>query len=134
MQTFRRCTREMKPELGLTKQDTQAMIRLWLTKHSTHPMNKKSRFGQLLRDLRHESGVSIKRLAPELGVTYSYVSKLEHGATLPSEDLVYKTAKYFSTDPDLLLLAAGRVPPEVLRILQEHPEDALAFLRKRFGS
>jgi transcriptional regulator with XRE-family HTH domain len=97
-------------------------------------MKKQNRFGRLLRDLRHGTGVSIKRLAPELGVTYSYVSKLEHGATMPSEDLVYKTAKYFSMDPNLLLLAAGKVPPDVLRILQEHPEDALIFLRKRFGA
>jgi transcriptional regulator with XRE-family HTH domain len=95
---------------------------------------KKNTFGRLLRDLRRESGLSIKRLAPQLGVTYSYVSKLEHGATLPSEDLVYKAAKYFSADPDHLLLAAGRVPPEILRILQEHPEDAVNFLRDRFGS
>jgi len=97
-------------------------------------MKKKGDFGRLLRDLRHESGVSIKRLAPELGVTYSYVSKLEHGATLPSEELVYKTARYFSMDPNPLLLAAGKVPPDVLRILREHPEDAIAFLRRRFGA
>lgn len=97
-------------------------------------MKKKSSFGRLLRDLRHGSGVSIKRLAPELGVTYSYVSKLEHGATLPSEDLVYKTARYFSMDPNPLLLAAGKVPADILRILQEHPEDALAFLKTRFGA
>jgi transcriptional regulator with XRE-family HTH domain len=95
---------------------------------------KKTAFGRLLRNLRHESGVSIKRLAPELGVTYSYISKLEHGATSPSKEVVYKTAKYFSADPNRLLLAAGRVPPEVLRILQEHPDDALKFLKERFGA
>ena len=97
-------------------------------------MKKSETFGRLLRNLRHKSGVSIKRLAPELGVTYSYVSKLENGSTLPSEDLVYRTADYFSMDASALLLAAGKVPPDVLRILQAHPEDAVAFLRKRFGA
>ncbi len=96
------------------------------------PMKKN--FGKLLRGMRRQSGVSIKRLAPELGVTYSYVSKLEPGATLPSEELVYKTAKYFSQDPNELLLAAGKVPADILKILQEHPEDATNFLRERFGT
>ena len=91
-------------------------------------------FGKLLRSMRRESGVSIKRLAPALGVTYSYVSKLEHGATLPSEKLVYKTAKYFSQNPNELLLAAGKIPADILKILQEHPEDAINFLRERFGT
>ena len=90
-------------------------------------------FARLFKKLRKQSGIGIKRLAPHLGVTYSYLSKLEHGATVPSERLVYKTAEYFSCDPDPLLLAAGKTPPEILRILQEHPEDALAFLKQRFG-
>ena len=91
------------------------------------------RFGGLFKKLRKKSGIGIKRLAPELGVSYSYLSKLEHGATLPSEKLVYKAAEYFSCDPDPLLLAAGKVPPEILRILQDNPEDALDFLKRRFG-
>jgi hypothetical protein len=32
-----------------------------------------------------------------------------------------------------LLLAAGKIPRDVLRILQEHPEDAFEFLKDRFG-
>ncbi len=92
------------------------------------------KFGRVLRSLRNEAGIGIKRLAPQLGVTYSYLSKLEHGATAPSENLVYRTAAYFSCDPDRLLLAAGKTPPEVLRILQENPEEALALLKQRFGA
>ena len=94
---------------------------------------RKSKFGGLFRRLRKEAGMGIKRLAPELGVTYSYLSKLENGATLPSEKLVYKTAQYFSCDPNPLLLAAGKVPADILRILQENPEDAFEFLKHRFG-
>jgi transcriptional regulator with XRE-family HTH domain len=90
-------------------------------------------FAGLFKKLRKRSGIGIKRLAPHLGVTYSYLSKLEHGATAPSERLVYKTAEYFSCNPDPLLLAAGKIPPDILRILQEHPEDALTFLKQRFG-
>jgi hypothetical protein len=32
-----------------------------------------------------------------------------------------------------MLLSAGKIPPEVLRILREHPEDAVELLRAKFG-
>ena len=90
-------------------------------------------FGEILRQLRTDAGVGIKRLAPELGVTYSYVSKLENGDVNPSEELVSRIAAYFQYDRDRLLLSAGKVPPEIVRILQDHPDDAVEFLRQRFG-
>jgi HTH-type transcriptional regulator, competence development regulator len=91
-------------------------------------------FGQILRELRTKAGIGIKRLAPELGVSYTYVSKLENSEILPSAELVERVAHYFDFDPDHLLLSAGKVPPEILAILRDNPDDALEFLRKRFGS
>ncbi len=90
-------------------------------------------FGDILRELRGKAGIGIKRLAPELGVTYSYLSKLENNQIRPSEDLVERVADYFHYDRDRLLLAADKVPPEILQIMREHPDDALDFLRERFG-
>ncbi len=90
-------------------------------------------FGRILRELRNKGGLGIKRLAPELGITYSYLSKLENNEIAPSKELVGKVATYFGYDQDLLLISAGKIPPEVLGILQEHPEEALGFLRERFG-
>lgn len=90
-------------------------------------------FGAILRELRGTAGIGIKRLAPELGITYSYLSKLENNQIRPSEELVERVANYFNYDRNRLLLAADKVPPEILRILQEHPDDALGYLRERFG-
>jgi HTH-type transcriptional regulator, competence development regulator len=90
-------------------------------------------FGDILHGLRARSGLGIKRLAPDLGVSYSYLSKLESNQARPSEEFVVRVADYFHYDRDHLLLAADRVPPEVLEILREHPEEALSFLRERFG-
>ena len=96
-------------------------------------MARRKTFGRVLRKLRRTSGVGIKRLAPELGVSYSYVSKLENDVTAPSEQFVYKAAEYFETDPTVLLLAAGKVPSDIMRILQENPDKAIAILREQFG-
>lgn len=90
-------------------------------------------FGKLFRRLRSKTGLGIKRLAPELGVSYSYLSKLENNELNPSEEFVQRAARYFKTDRNQMLLSAGKIPPEVLRILQEHPEDAVELLREKFG-
>jgi transcriptional regulator with XRE-family HTH domain len=90
-------------------------------------------FGQLLRQLRTKSGLGIKRLAPELGVNYTYLSKLENNEVGPSEEMVGKVARYFNYDRDRLLLTAGKVPPEILEILRNNPDEAIGFLRERFG-
>lgn len=90
-------------------------------------------FGQILRRLRSDKGIGIKRLAPDLGVTYSYLSKLESGGVGPSEEFVGRVSKYFNHDKNELLLSAGKVPADVLQILRSHPQDAVEFLRERFG-
>jgi transcriptional regulator with XRE-family HTH domain len=90
-------------------------------------------FGQLLRQLRIKSGLGIKRLAPELGVNYTYLSKLENNEVGPSEEMVGKVARYFNYDRDRLLLTAGKIPPEILEILRNNPDEAIGFLRERFG-
>lgn len=77
--------------------------------------------------------MGIKRLAPELQVDYTYLSKLENNEISPSAELVERVAEYFDYDRDALLLSAGKVPQEILEILREHPDDALKFLRDRFG-
>jgi transcriptional regulator with XRE-family HTH domain len=91
-------------------------------------------FGEMLRKLRVKAGLGIKKLAPELGVSYTYVSKLENSEILPSAELVERVAHYFKCDSDKLMLSAGKVPDEILAILRRNPDDALEFLRERFGS
>jgi transcriptional regulator with XRE-family HTH domain len=91
-------------------------------------------FGTVLRSLRQEAGLGIKRLAPELGVTYSYLSKLETNQSHPSAEFVNRVSDYFGYDRNLLLLSADKVPPEILLILQERPDEAIDFLRRQFGT
>ena len=90
-------------------------------------------FGSLLKTLREKTGLSLKRLAPELDVDYTYLSKLENNKVNPSEELVDRMSNYFSYSKEELLLAANKIPEDVLKILRENPTEAIAFLRKEFS-
>lgn len=51
-------------------------------------------FGQKLRKLREEKGITQQELAEKLGyVTNSYISDVEKGAFIPSEEKLKKIAK-----------------------------------------
>ncbi len=90
-------------------------------------------FGRILREERRKKGLTLRRVASDLAVTYGFISRLEANDVGPSEGFVHRVADYFGYDNDLLLLAAGKVPAEILKILREHPEEALALLRHKFG-
>jgi len=87
-----------------------------------------------MRNLREREGLGIKKLAPELKVSYSYLSKLENNKVSPSEAMVHRVAKYFKYSKDEMLLAANRVPLDVLKILKSNPEAAIEYLRKEFST
>lgn len=96
-------------------------------------MSRSRSAASLLRDLRRRQGKSLRSAADDLGVTAGYLSRLERGEKTASPDLVQRAAHYYDVDPDLLALGDGRVPEDVVAILQRKP-DLLDELRRRFGS
>ena len=90
-------------------------------------------FGRLLKNLRERRGLGIKKLAPELQVNYTYLSKLENNKVSPSEAMVGRVATYFGYSKDEMMLAANRIPPDVLEILKRNPESAIEYLRKEYS-
>ena len=91
-------------------------------------------FGSRIRELRYQKGIGIKKLAPELGVDYSYLSRLENEKVVPSAKLIGRLSEYFDQNKDELMLLADKVPKDVMQILREHPREALALLRQSFIS
>lgn len=89
--------------------------------------------GELIKSLRVKRGVSIKKLAPELGLDYTYISKIENSKINPSSKVVKKFADYFSYNVDELLMMAGRVPDDIQKILEDNPKEAVKFLRRKFA-
>lgn len=80
-------------------------------------------FGQRVRQLRQEKGMTLRDLAPLVGVGFTYISKIENGrldfGDYPSEALIRKLAKVLGADLDELLLLAQIVPDRIkLRVLE----------------
>jgi len=62
------------------------------------------KFGEKLRALRTQHGMTLKRLAQELGLTaHGYISELESGKKKPTAEFVLKVARLFDITTDQLL-------------------------------
>ncbi len=63
------------------------------------------KFGEKLRTLRRQHGMTLKELATALELTaHSHISELETGKSKPTSDLVIKIARLFKVSTDQLLL------------------------------
>src|SRR5213082_2856107 len=83
-------------------------------------------FGQRIQRLRRERGFTQRQVAGELGIDFTYLSKLENDrGEPPGEDTVRRLAAVLQTDEEMLLALAGKVPPE----LRERAQREVAFAR-----
>ena len=76
----------------------------------------------LLRELRETRGESLRAAAQELGVDPSYLSRLERGEKPPSEELIHRAARLYAIPEEMLELAQGKLPSDILAIFRRHPE------------
>lgn len=77
-------------------------------------------FGAFLRGLRKEKKKTQRDLAKEVGVNFTYLSKVENetpGYSTVSEGTLRKLAGALDVDPDEMIARAGKVPEDVQRIL-----------------
>jgi len=84
-------------------------------------------FGEALRALRKEKGVTQQEMAAAIGVSSAYLSALEHGRRgRPSFDFLQRVAGYFNVIWDeadeLFSLAAGSNPRVVVDTSGLSPE------------
>lgn len=63
-----------------------------------------SRIGEKLRTLRERQGLTSRELGSILGVSNSYIIRIENGQKRPSIDLVARIARYFNVTTDQLIL------------------------------
>jgi transcriptional regulator with XRE-family HTH domain len=75
-------------------------------------------FGEAMRELRRQKGVTQKEMAAAIGVSQAYLSALEHGnRSAPSFDFIQRVAGYFNIiwdDLEDLMRVAGLSHPRVV--------------------
>lgn len=92
-------------------------------------------FGATVRQLREESGVSLRRFAGRIGMSPAYLSKIERDEFAPpAEDKVRAIAEQLGQDPDEMLALAGRVSSDLPEIIMRHPREMSALLRSLAGA
>jgi transcriptional regulator with XRE-family HTH domain len=86
-------------------------------------------FGEHIRQWREERGVGLRQFAKAIGVSPTFVSKMERGTgPLPGEETIRKMAAFFGKNPDELLAMADKVAADVLAVIIKQPAYA-RFLR-----
>lgn len=83
-------------------------------------------FGERVRQLRKQRGLTQRGLAESIGVSDTYISKVEneslHFGDYPSEKFIHKVAAVLEADEEELLLLADKVPAAIRKRVRERPE------------
>ena len=84
------------------------------------------RFGDRIRAIRTAKGFSQRALGERVGVSFTYMSKVETGkldfGDYPSEDLICRLAAALDADEEELLLLAEKIPEPIRRRFFERPD------------
>ena len=84
------------------------------------------KFGQRIRELRKEKVLGQRALGKLVGVSFTYISKVENGkldfGDYPSEDLIRRLAAALDADEEELLLLAEKIPEPIRRRFFERPD------------
>lgn len=71
-------------------------------------------FGEKLRALRRASKVTQRELAHQVGVDFSYISKLENDRLPPpAADTLLSICEVLDVNPDELLALTGKLPSDI---------------------
>lgn len=84
------------------------------------------KFGERIRELRKAKGLGQRALADAVGVSFTYVSKIENHhldfGDYPSESLIHRLADALDTDEEELLILAEKIPEFIRRRVMERPD------------
>lgn len=81
--------------------------------------------------LRDDDRFTLRKFAKTVGVSPTYISKVETGAfSPPSEQRIIAIAKALGEAPDMLLALAGKIDPELIRIILKRRKVMPGLIRK----
>jgi len=81
--------------------------------------------GEIVRNLRMQKELSIRALAEIAKVNYVFLSRLERGLEMPSEDLIRRLADSIDYEGEIneLIASFGKVPKEIEKLILENPNS-----------
>lgn len=104
---------------------TYSNICIWIKKILDNISKKKKK-------KRVVHNVSQRELAKNVGVDFTYLSKIENGKLEPpAEDTIKKIADYLGENADHLILLANKVPSDYKEVLKSDPQ--IPFMLRRIG-
>lgn len=84
-------------------------------------------FGERVRELRKAKGMTLRDIAPMVGVGFTYLSRVENGrlnyGDFPSEALIHRLADVLHADEDELLILAEKIPRRIKQRVFEKPSE-----------
>jgi transcriptional regulator with XRE-family HTH domain len=87
-------------------------------------------FGHRLRAKRLEKHYSLRKFAELVGVSPTYLSQVEQCNVMPpTADRVKRMAELLGQNADEWIALAGRVPEDLVKIVQESPAEVADLLR-----
>jgi transcriptional regulator with XRE-family HTH domain len=91
-------------------------------------------FGSFTRRQREAREISLREMAKLIGVSPTYLSKVERDRIPPpTEAKVKALARIIECNADELLARAGRLSSDLLDIIKGHPVELAALLRTTKG-
>ena len=87
------------------------------------------KLGELVRKWRKEKGVSLRKLAEKVDVSFVNLSHIENGRIKTSRQTIKQIATALDCDVDKLLSAADSINDDIEKIINKKPEVVPQFLR-----
>ena len=89
------------------------------------------KFGETVRQLRQEKGWTLRDLAAQVDVGFTYLSRIEterlNYGDYPSDALIHRLADALDADEEELLILAKRIPEPIQRRVLQRPDAFRAF-------
>lgn len=84
------------------------------------------KFGEKVRELRHAKGWSLRDLAEQVDVGFTYLSRVENErlnfGDYPSDALIHRLASALDADEEELIVLAQRVPERIRKRVLQRPD------------
>lgn len=78
--------------------------------------------GRYLYHLRKQKDVSLSAVGKAIGKSHNFLSEVENGKKLPSDETLRSIASYFNVNEDTLYGMLGRVPLRATEYVKDNPD------------